>query len=151
MTISIMNRQKELKIDVHKLRRNLKRLMKELGCENGEIGLVLVDDREIREINKTYLDRDRPTNVISFAMTEGEFSAVNPMLLGDIVLSVETAKRDATVDGMDFSAELDFLLIHGLLHLRGYDHEGSNLEMAQKMRIKEQELLSLLGHDLIDS
>jgi probable rRNA maturation factor len=150
MPISIINRQNKLKIDLVKLRRSLKRLMKELCCADGEISLVLVDDAQIHEINKIYLKRDRPTNVISFAMTEGEFSDINPLLLGDIILSVETAYRDAATTQIDFMDEVEFLLIHGLLHLRGYDHEGTSTDMAQKMKDKERELFSLLRHYRID-
>lgn len=124
--------------------------MKELCCADGEISLVLVDDAQIHEINKIYLKRDRPTNVISFAMTEGEFSDINPLLLGDIILSVETAYRDAATTQIDFMDEVEFLLIHGLLHLRGYDHEGTSTDMAQKMKDKERELFSLLRHYRID-
>jgi probable rRNA maturation factor len=150
MPISIINRQNKLRIDLAKLRRSLKRLMKELRCEDGEISLVLVDDNQIREMNKIYLKRDYPTNVISFAMTEGQFSHVNPLLLGDIILSVETAYRDAISTNIDFMDEVEFLLIHGLLHLRGYDHEGTRADMAQEMKNKERELFSLLRHYIVD-
>jgi probable rRNA maturation factor len=150
MAISIENRQRQFKVDLVRLRRSLKRLMKELSCEDGEISLVLVDDDQIRGINKTYLRRDRPTNVISFAMTEGEFSDINPHLLGDIILSVETASRDAATANMDFMDEVEFLLIHGLLHLQGYNHEGTSEKTAQEMKDKEQELFFLLRRYPVD-
>ncbi|MBU4582824.1 MAG: rRNA maturation RNase YbeY, partial [Proteobacteria bacterium] len=71
MSILIQNRQKLLTVDVGRVRRSLKRLLKELGFKDSEVSLLLVDDDQIREINKNYLQRDRPTNVISFAMAEG--------------------------------------------------------------------------------
>jgi probable rRNA maturation factor len=120
--------------------------MKELIFEDGELSLLLVDDDQIREINMTYLKSDRPTNVLSFAMTEGEFGTINPRILGDIVLSVETAARDASTESIDFMDEVEFLLIHGLLHLRGYEHENCKPEEAKKMKTRERELFSLLRH-----
>ena len=118
--------------------------MRELRCEESELSLLLVDDDQIREFNRTYLKRDRPTNVISFAMREGEFSDINPQLLGDIILSVETAHRDATAEGIDFMDEVEFLVIHGLLHLLGYEHENTPAKEARRMKTREQELFSLL-------
>lgn len=146
MSIAIENRQKKVKLDRRRMRRSLKRLMKELCCEDGELSLLLVDDDQIREINRTYLKRDRSTNVISFAMTEGEFGAINPRLLGDIVLSVETAARDAATRCIDLMDEVEFLLIHGLLHLLGYEHENTTAAESRKMKARERELFFMLRH-----
>jgi probable rRNA maturation factor len=149
MSIAVENRQKKVMLDSRRIRRNLKRLMKELCCEDGELSLLLVDDDQIREINRTYLKRDRSTNVISFSMTEGEFGAINPRLLGDIVLSVETAARDAATGGIDLMDEVEFLLIHGLLHLLGYEHENTTSEESQEMKTRERELFFILrGYSL---
>jgi probable rRNA maturation factor len=147
MSISIENRQKKFKIDRRRLRRSLKRLMRELRCEESELNLLLVDDDQIREFNRTYLKRNHSTNVISFSMREGEFSDINPQLLGDIILSVETAYRDATAVGIDFMDELEFLVIHGLLHLLGYEHENTTAKESRQMKIRERELFSLLRQD----
>lgn len=144
MSISIENRQKKFKIDRRRLRSSLKRLMKALRCEESELSLLLVDDDQIREFNRTYLKRDRSTNVISFSMREGEFSDINPQLLGDIILSVETAHRDAAAEGIDFMDEVEFLVIHGLLHLLGYEHENTTDKEARRMKTRERELFSLL-------
>ena len=118
--------------------------MRALRCEEGELSLLLVDDDQIREFNRVYLNRDRSTNVISFAMRDGEFSDINPQLLGDIILSVETAHRDATVEGIEFMDEVEFLVIHGLLHLLGYEHENATAKEARRMKTRERELFSLL-------
>ncbi|GAJ00759.1 unnamed protein product, partial [marine sediment metagenome] len=102
--------------------------MENLNCQNKEISLLFVDDDGIREINKEYLKRNHPTNVIAFSMTEGEFGDVNPDVLGDIIISVETALRDAKNTEIEFEEELDYLMIHGILHLLGFDHETSEAE-----------------------
>jgi probable rRNA maturation factor len=146
MAISIQNRQKLLTVDVGRVRRSLKRLLKELGVKESEVSLLLVDDAQIREINRDYLHRDRPTNVISFAMTEGAFGDVHPEILGDIILSVETAARDAIASDIDFMDEVEFLLIHGLLHLLGYNHENVESIEAEKMKKRERELFYLRMH-----
>jgi probable rRNA maturation factor len=150
MSIAIENRQKKAKLDLRRIRRSLKRLMKELCCEDKELSLLLVDDDQIRKINRTYLKRDRSTNVISFPMSEGEFGAVNPQLLGDIVLSAETAARDAAAGGIDLMDEVEFLLIHGLLHLLGYEHENTTSEESKEMNTRERELFFILrGYSII--
>ena len=150
MSISIQNRQKLLTVDVGRVRRSLKRLLKELGFKDSEVSLLLVDDDQIREINKNYLQRDRPTNVISFAMTDGAFGDVHPEILGDIILSVETAARDAMACDIDFMDEVEFLLIHGLLHLLGYNHENVESNEAEKMKKLERELFFLRRHYHLD-
>jgi probable rRNA maturation factor len=144
MSISIQNRQKRQTVDTGRLRRSLKRLLKELNYGEIEISLLLVDDDQIREINRTYLKRDRPTNVISFSMREGSFGHIHPEILGDIILSTETAARDARTCQLDFMDEMEFLLIHGLLHLIGYNHENTGAEETEKMKIRERELFFML-------
>ena len=150
MSISIQNQQKRLSVDTGRVRRSLKRMLKELGCKESEVSLLLVDDDQIREINKNYLQRDRPTNVISFAMTEGAFGEVHPEILGDIILSVETAARDAMACDIDFMDEVEFLLIHGLLHLLGYNHENVESKESGKMKKLEREFFYLLRHYHLD-
>lgn len=150
MTVSLRNKQKKAAIDTNRLRRGLKRLLKELQRENGELSVLIVDDEQIRAINRDYLERDRPTNVISFAMTEGEGGNIHPELLGDIVISAETAMRDALAGDLPLMDEMEFLMIHGLLHLLGYNHENVGHEEAERMKRKEQELFSLLRHYHLD-
>lgn len=99
-----------------------------------------MDDNQIRSLNKTYLHRDRPTDVMSFSQIEGE-SHVLTNLLGDVVISVETARRQAREAHSTLHDEITYLLIHGILHLLGYDHEGSAKKSLQMER-KEKELLS---------
>lgn len=127
----------------------LSRILKKINCEGKELSVLFVDDTAITEINRHYLNRDRPTNVIAFSMVEGECGNINPHVLGDIVISVDTARRDAEAGGLFFEDEIDYLLIHGILHLLGYDHEASETE-AVKMKMKEQELFFDLKGYLID-
>jgi len=98
-----------------------------------------VDDEEIHRLNLQYLGRDRPTNVIAFPM-----DGPDGRLLGDVVISTETAQREARERGVSFEEHLALLLIHGILHLLGYDHERGG-EEELRMREKEEELLALLG------
>jgi len=98
----------------------------------------------MRVLNRNYLGKDRPTNVISFSMQEGEWGGVNPDLLGDVVISVDTTAREAQEAGVSFWERLVFLLMHGILHLAGYDHERSGEEEARRMEAKEQEIFALL-------
>jgi probable rRNA maturation factor len=149
MPIIIENRQKQISIDRRSVRRAMSRIMKYLYCSDKIISLLFVDNKEIREINRRYLSRDYPTNVISFSLTEGEFGDINPNILGDIVISAETAFKDAQKSGIDFNDELAFLMIHGVLHLLNYDHGDASHRKTQEMKKKEQELFYMLkGYEI---
>lgn len=134
MAILIKNQQKKIKINLRLIRSSLKKILKLMNCIDKEISILFVDDNDIREINKSYLGRDYPTNVIAFSMIEGDFKNINPQILGDIIISVETAYRDALNGDLDFIDEIDFLIIHGFLHLLGYDHENTTAEKADEMK-----------------
>lgn len=110
---------------------------------DGELSILIVDDLYIAELNQKYLHKSGPTNVISFSMREGEYSNINPQLLGDVVISADTAAKEAQEEGIPMMKRLLFLLIHGILHLFGYDHEQSEQE-AERMRAKEIELMKKL-------
>jgi len=114
-----------------------------LDCPDGEISILLVDDPQITILNQQYLDRQGPTNVIAFAMREGEFSHLTPHLLGDVVISMDTAAREAQEAGLSKAHRFNELLIHGILHLFGYDHEDSETE-ARRMEKKSRELLKII-------
>ena len=119
-------------------------MLKRLGLEDRELSLLLVDNEEIRDLNRIYLGRDYPTNVISFAMSEGDYGNVNPQLLGDIIISVDKAISEGETSGASLKESLDFLMIHGLLHLLGYDHESGDAQEARRMEDKENELFLYL-------
>jgi len=116
-----------------------------LEChEDTELSISIVGDRTICRLNRDYLDRDHPTNVISFSQQEGDFGKLTPYILGDVVISADTAAREAETAGWTVYERLIFLLLHGILHLTGYDHERSGDEEARKMEKKEQEIWKLL-------
>lgn len=100
----------------------------------------MLDDPQIAVLNETYLNRKGPTNVIAFPMNEGEFSELNPTMLGDVVISLDTAAREGLETGLSMEDRLIELLVHGILHLFGYDHE-TNEEDAIQMELKSKELL----------
>ncbi|HOG11879.1 MAG: rRNA maturation RNase YbeY [Smithellaceae bacterium] len=151
MKIRIANLQKRLKIDNRRIRGRVARLLRLIDCAEKEISITFVDDEAIRLLNRQYLRLDKPTNVLSFSLKEGECGMVNPGLLGDIVISADTALRDARKGSLTLEEELLFLIIHGLLHLTGYDHVRTSRANALKMKKREQELFLLLTHSDIRS
>ncbi len=150
MQLLIENRQKKVRVDRRRLRQVVNKIFQALHCGDKELSLVLVDDEQIREINKQYLGRDYPTNVIAFSQTEGEFGHLHPDILGDVVISVERAKSDSLAAGITLEDELDFLVIHGLLHLLGYDHENATEAEKQRMENKTHELFFTLKGYMIE-
>jgi len=146
MPLLINNRQKFTKLNVRQIRSDLLKVLKYLQCQDREISLSLVDDKSIQAINLEYLGRDKPTNVISFGMQEGEWPDIQPTVLGDVVISVETACRDALAGNIEVDDEILFLFIHGLLHLLGFDHESGVEEEATIMKRKEKEVFEKLRH-----
>jgi len=122
--VLIDSRQKLVKLDRAALRRDVRKILELLGIGERELSLLFVDDEGVRKINRDYLRRDRPTNVIAFSLAEGDFGDVNPGVLGDVVVSVETAAREARAAGIAIEDAILYLILHGILHLAGYDHEG---------------------------
>jgi probable rRNA maturation factor len=150
MPLLINNRQKIIKYSVRKIRSDILKALKYLNCKDKEISLSLVDDTDIRKINHEYLDRDKSTNVISFGMQEGEWGGLQLTILGDIVISVETAHRDSLAGDIVIEDEILFLFIHGLLHLLGFDHESGVEEEAKIMKAKEKEVFEKIKNYEID-
>ena len=144
MKIAIANRQRSRPVDRKKLRKTAEKILSVLGYPASELSVAIVGDRTIRRLNREYLGRDKPTNVISFAMQEGPFAALNLQLLGDVAISADTCAREAEEGGISLAARLHFLLLHGILHLTGYDHERSGEREAERMEGRERELFSLL-------
>jgi probable rRNA maturation factor len=110
-----------------------------LGCAKPtQLSILLTADREVARLNKTYRKKAGPTDVLSFAMSEGE--PAPSKILGDVVISVERAEKQAIEIGVSLAEEVLRLLIHGVLHLCGYEHEGVSKRKAAQMRKKEDEL-----------
>lgn len=121
-------------------------ILKDLESESipksvSELSVVLTDDSEIAELNESYRGKQGPTDVLSFSQLEGEGAASTT--LGDLVISVETAKRQAEEFGVSLHDELNRLMVHGVLHLFGYDHENVSDEEVLRMQTREAEILSL--------
>jgi rRNA maturation RNase YbeY len=124
------------------VRRDAAQLLELLDVD-AELSVALVDDAEIRRLNSTYRQVDKPTDVLAFAMREGDGGVLHPDLLGDVVISLDAAARQAAARGVPVAQEVRLLLTHGLLHLLGYDHERSPAE-ARRMFRKQRALLAHL-------
>lgn len=118
-----------------RLEREVARMVKAAAKHDGrkdyEVGLRLTADREIHALNRDYRGKNKPTDVLAFAQREGPAGALHPELLGDIVISVDTARRQAR-NGL--AAELLHLASHGLCHLLGYDHRDDGEERVMNHR-----------------
>ena len=113
--------------------------------EAKELEVVLTNDEEIHRLNREYRQKDQPTDVLSFAWSESDTAFPGEEdLLGQIIISVETAERQAEEYGHTLERELAFLAVHGLLHLSGYDHELGP-EEEKIMRAREEEILKSLN------
>jgi probable rRNA maturation factor len=119
------------------------RILNALDCPDGELSILVVDDPRIAALNRQYLNRTGPTNVIAFPMREGEFSQISPGLLGDVVISIDTTEKEAELGGISTEERFVELLVHGILHLFGYDHETDEAE-ALRMEEKSQEILRII-------
>ena len=143
MEVQIDNRQDKLKIPLRKIQKTARAILNALDFPDGELSILLVDDQQIANLNLTYLNRKGPTNVIAFPMREGQFNDITPNLLGDVVISLETARSEANAAQMSLQNRFNQLLIHGILHLLGYDHEQTRQE-AERMEEKSNSLMAML-------
>lgn len=149
MDLIVDNRQKEIQIDeemIDLLKKTVLQCLKaesrELDCE---VSISFVDDNEIRLLNKQYRGIDKATDVLSFSMLAGDEIIKHslPILLGDIVISVQSALRQSNEFGHTLEREIAYLTVHSMLHLLGYDH--LNKEDKKRMREREKEIMKLLG------
>jgi probable rRNA maturation factor len=145
MKLQIKNSQSKIKIDKRVIRSTVLKILKALDCAEKEISLSFVDDEKIKQLNKQYLGKDKATNVLSFSLLEGEYGNINPQILGDIIISVETAQRDALYGKLTNDQEIGFLIIHGILHLLGYNHENTTEKETKIMRQKEKDLFNAIN------
>lgn len=114
-----------------------------LQLNNSSLSIVLTDDESIRILNRDYRHKDKPTDVLAFPMREGQFAVLAGELLGDVVISIPTAERQARERGAAPLAEVTMLLAHGLLHLLGWDHDTAAKDRA--MRIETDRLCAVAG------
>ena len=133
--VVLLNRQRRRAVRPARVRRVLRAAARDLGV-TGELAVVLAGDRTLRTLNARYRGKDKPTDVLSFPGPGGEEG------LGDVVISLETAARNARVLGRTLPQELDVLALHGFLHVLGYDHETDDGTMDRLERRLRRKLLA---------
>lgn len=152
MALFINNEQKALPLDAKAWQKTATAIAKRLGVDAAaEWTLTFVDDEAIRTFNREYRGLDKATDVLSFAQLEGEDFPMPddaPSVLGDVVVAVPTARRQAEERGHAVDAELALLITHGLLHLLGEDHDTPERKAA--MWARQQDVLDALGFEVKD-
>jgi probable rRNA maturation factor len=121
-------------------------LLEDLPLERAELSLVLADDAMVQELNRQYRGQDKPTNVLSFAALDDEDAPEpedGPLLLGDVIIAYETTAAEAEAEGKSLSDHLSHLVVHGVLHLLGFDHLEE--DEAEEMEGLESSILGMLG------
>lgn len=137
----ILNRQRRHSISVPRLRQFVSLLSRRLQLDSQRFTIVLVSDRVIRRLNRDFRNQDKPTDVLSFPTGPEDLPHLAKPGLGDMIISVETARRQAFARHHSLERELCVLVIHGLLHLLGYDHEVDRGKMRRKELKLQRELL----------
>ena len=153
MKVLIRNEYPKIKVDTGKIKQQIGRVLSSLDCNECEISILFVGDQGIRDLNQRFRGVDRSTDVLSFPqLSEGITEISGTLILGDVAISLETALRQTKKHGLSLEEELTLLLIHGILHLLGYDHEISDHE-EERMRKKTRELFTMIypGKKLMDT
>ncbi len=141
MTVLIKNTQRKHKLNVRELERKTQKILDILGLAHLELSLYFMNDARIRTLNSQYRGIDRATDVLSFSQSEGDPDEPETDLLGDLAVSAPTAARQAEEHQLSLQEELILLIIHGILHLTGMDHEKSDRE-ATAMRRKTRKVFA---------
>ncbi len=126
----------------------MEKVLRDLGCDDRELSILFTDDLEMSALNRRYRAKEGSTNVLAFAMDESgaeEDGCLTPrsILLGDVVISIDRARQEALESGETLQQRVEALLVHGVLHLVGYDHE-KNEEEALAMEEMEKRLLAII-------
>jgi probable rRNA maturation factor len=153
MEILITNECTGIEVDLRKIKQQINKILRSLDCNDHEISILFIGDQGIRDLNRQFRDIDRPTDVLSFPqLLDDEPEPPGAPILGDVAISLETAQYQSEDHGLSLEEETTLLLIHGILHLLGYDHEISEQE-EERMRKKTRELFELIypGKKLADS
>jgi len=144
MKVLIRESPKFLGTDKRTVRKIIENLLASLKLPDRDLSILFVDNKKIRQLNKQYFHKDYPTNVISFSYMDGLTSEV----IGDIVISIERTREEAESLSVPFYERLFTLIIHGLVHILGYDHTGDK-NQARRMRYREKKLLNfIISHSL---
>jgi len=137
--IEVVNRQRRLRVEVGRWREFTERALKVVPAGGAGATVAFVSDRAMRELNRRWRGKRGTTDVLSFPAEQDEFEKAEGASLGDVVISVERAARQAAEHGLSFENELEQLILHGLLHLCGYDHETDSGEMNRlELRLRRR-------------
>jgi probable rRNA maturation factor len=141
MPVHLQAQVRRVTFDQARLDRQARAILSDVGEASAELGILFVGDQRMRSLNRQYRGKDRTTDVLAFAMREAPHSS--SAVLGDVVIAVPTAVRQAKEGQRSLDEELTVLLVHGILHLCGYDHERSEKE-ARRMQRRERMILRSL-------
>jgi len=137
--IEIINRQRARKIQTKQWREFGERALRAAGQNEQAVSIVFVSDPAIRKLNREFRGKDQVTDVLSFPNQAEPFEHENQSNLGEVVISVQRAAVQAKQNGLSFSGEIQQLILHGLLHLCGYDHDTDNGEMNRlELRLRKR-------------
>ena len=143
MTICIHNRQRAVAIYTAAVKKHVLQIMAYLGCPEQELSVVFGSDRLLQELNRIYRHQDRPTNVLACPQSQTYVGEPASPMLGDVIVSLPTAAREAHDLNQSLEERVVYLLLHGILHLLGYEHEGPAAQ-RRRMEALEQEVLAHL-------
>ena len=137
--IEVVNRQRRHKINSKQWREFTEKALRAIGGNNRSATIVFVSDDAIKKLNRRFRGKSSATDVLSFPAGTEFFEEGDRSHLGDVVISVERALAQAKANGLSFSGEVEQLILHGLLHLCGYDHEGDKGEMNRlELKLRKQ-------------
>ena len=147
MPVHVQSHVRRVTFNQARLDRLAGAILSDVGAASGELGILFVGDRRMRGLNRRYRGKDRTTDVLAFPMREAptpHLPVATPAMLGDVVIAVPTATRQAKQGHRSLDEELTVLLVHGILHLCGYDHEWNEKE-ARRMHRRERRILRSLA------
>ena len=137
--IEVVNRQRKLRLDCVRWQTFARKALGIMPVDAGGVTIAFVSDRAMRELNRRWRRMDQTTDVLSFPAAQDQFEKAEGLSLGDVVISVEQAARQAAEQGLQFDEEISQLILHGLLHLCGYDHETDKGEMNRmELRLRRR-------------
>src|ERR1700753_803376 len=137
--VEVVNRQRKTPVDCERWRAFTARALKVVHAGGAGVTVAFVSDRMMRGLNRLWRGKSGTTDVLSFPSGQDEFEKTEGLSLGDVVISAEQAARQAAANGLDFDGEVAQLILHGLLHLCGYDHETDGGEMnALELKLRRR-------------
>ena len=137
--VEVINRQRKMPVDCERWRAFAEKALKVAPADGAGVTVAFVSDRVMRGLNRRWRGKGGTTDVLSFPAGQDEFEKLDGVTLGDVVISVEQAARQAGEHGLSFENEVEQLILHGVLHLCGYDHERDDGEMNRlEMRLRRR-------------